>query len=88
MKEELSRKDSEQQAIYEPLKAYKTIYKDLHHKHVTAFFDELVKQSQIDVEANRQTVKRIQKHRKEHTRIQRQIRQQNAIRGVLVYSSS
>lgn len=82
MKEELGRKDHEEQMIYEPLQAYKMVYKDLHHKNVTEYFDVLVKKSQIDVEANRQTVKRIHKYRKEHTRIIRQIQRQNTVRAL------
>ncbi|NLC94623.1 MAG: hypothetical protein GX676_02900 [Bacilli bacterium] len=45
--------------IYEPLMAYKNVLKDLHHKNAEEYFEELVKKANIDVEANRETCKKI-----------------------------
>ena len=43
--------------IYDPLEEFSKKYKDLHKEHTTKFFDELVKQSGIDIGANQKTVK-------------------------------
>lgn len=42
--------------IYNPLEEYKTKYKNLHLDKTTAFFDELVKKSGVNIEENRKTV--------------------------------
>lgn len=44
--------------LLEPRKVYTSQLKDLHHQNAQEFFDDLVKKSQIDVEANRLTVKK------------------------------
>ena len=43
--------------IYNPLEEYETKLKDLHRKETEAFFEDLVKQSQVNIEENRETVK-------------------------------
>ena len=43
--------------ILEPLKAYNDIFKQKFNDTATTYFDELVKTSQIDVPANRKTIK-------------------------------
>ena len=45
--------------ILEPLKAYNDIFKQKFNDTATTYFDELVKTSQIDVPANRKTIKEI-----------------------------
>ena len=35
--------------IYDPLKSYQNIFREKHHTNTTAFFDELVKKSEINV---------------------------------------
>ncbi len=45
--------------ILEPLKAYNDIFKEKFNETTTTYFDELVKTSQIDVPANRKTIKEI-----------------------------
>ena len=84
MNEEMKRDGIETEPIYEPLKAYKSVYKDLHHQNVTEFFDGLVDKSQIDVELNRQTVKKINQKTKKHEQIVRKIRKQNTFRLLLI----
>ena len=44
----------EDDILLEPLKAYKSVYKDAVNEEAGKFFDELVEKSKIDVEANRQ----------------------------------
>lgn len=48
-----------QDDILEPLESYNKIYKDKFNEVTTNYFDELVKTSKIDVEANRKTIKEI-----------------------------
>ncbi len=44
-------------AIYNPLEEYENKYKDLHLNNTSAFFEELVSKSDIDIDTNRETVK-------------------------------
>ena len=43
--------------LLEPKLAYERIYKEKHHNNTIKYFDTLVKKSNIDIEANKQTVK-------------------------------
>ena len=43
--------------IYNPLEEYESKLKDLHGEKTTAFFQELVRQSGVDIEKNRETVR-------------------------------
>ena len=43
--------------IYSPLEDYESKFKNLHSENVKAFFDELVKKSNVNIEENRATVK-------------------------------
>ncbi|PXY03187.1 hypothetical protein DF185_03640 [Marinifilum breve] len=47
------------QEIYSPVRSYESIYKQLHHENTNSLFKDLVKKSQIDIEANRATNKQI-----------------------------
>ena len=47
--------------LLEPLKAYKSVYKDAVNDEAGKYFDELVEKSGIDVEANRITIKELKK---------------------------
>ena len=44
--------------IYDPLSEYESKYKDLHAENTGKFLEELVKKSGLDIEQNRQTVKK------------------------------
>lgn len=46
------------ETILTPLKGYNDVYKDLHHKNVIDYFDKLVKESKVDIAANKITVKK------------------------------
>ncbi|HQA56241.1 MAG TPA: hypothetical protein PLY58_04145 [Bacilli bacterium] len=71
--------------IFEPLLAYKNVYKDLFHKNTTEYFDSLVEKSQIDIEANRETNRKIKKHESERNEVVKKISKQNALRGFLIF---
>lgn len=43
--------------IYDPLEEYEKKYKNLHHENTSQFFRELVQQSGVDIEQNRETVR-------------------------------
>lgn len=45
--------------IHEPLELYKSKFKDLHSKNVSEFFEELVKKSAVDEEANKLTINKL-----------------------------
>ena len=47
--------------IYDPLKSYQNIFREKHHTNTTAFFDELVKKSEINIAENKQVVAEIDK---------------------------
>ena len=43
--------------IYNPLEEFETKYKDVHSQNTSQFFENLVQQSGIDIEQNRETVR-------------------------------
>lgn len=71
--------------IDEPLREYKQIYKDKHHQNVTEFIDDLVKKSNVDVEANRSTIKTIRKEEQKRDTIVKAIRKKSTLRGLLIF---
>ena len=44
--------------IDEPLDQYQKVYKDLHKENATKYIDALIEKSQVDVNQNRETVKK------------------------------
>lgn len=73
MSEEIERSEFNNDNIYEPLTAYKSVYKDLHHKNVTEYFDSLVEKSQVDVQLNKETNDNIVKVDAERYKVNKQI---------------
>lgn len=67
-----------------PLEQYKKIYKDLHNENVTHYIDDLIEKSKVDVELNRETVKKIRKLESEHLNIVKHIRKQNGLYALMV----
>ena len=63
----------DRQYIDEPLKQYQTVFKNLHHKHVTEFFEELVKKSGVNADENATTVKKIRAKEKERDLVMKKI---------------
>lgn len=66
--------------IYEPLDMYKRQLRDEHAKNVDACFDDLVKRSGVDVEANAHTLKEFRKKEKEVARLEEKHRKQSGLR--------
>ncbi len=51
--------------LLEPIKAYKSVYKQQVNDEAIRYFDELVERAQVDVEANRRTISELKTRRKE-----------------------
>lgn len=70
--------------IYDPLMEYKNKYGPNHKKNVEEYFDELVLKSNINVEENKETIKKIKtlNHKKETTK--RQISKYNTFRILMI----
>jgi hypothetical protein len=47
--------------IYEPLSQFKNVFKDKHRDNIEEYFNKLVEKSQVDINANKETVKQIRK---------------------------
>lgn len=59
--------------LLEPIKAYKAVYKQAVNDEACNFFDDLVKKSGIDVEANRQTIKELKNTQKKADEVNKKI---------------
>lgn len=59
-----------QDVIYEPLKEYDKVLRDMHNKNVETYYEELVKKSDVNVEENKNTVKEIKKLEEELKKIE------------------
>ncbi|MCH5171264.1 MAG: hypothetical protein J1F31_00290 [Erysipelotrichales bacterium] len=58
--------------LLEPRKTYARKLKDLHHKNSEDYFDELVKKSGINVEENKQTIKKLNSVNEERNKLKSQ----------------
>ncbi|MDF2698516.1 MAG: hypothetical protein K0Q49_72 [Haloplasmataceae bacterium] len=81
---ELNSTGLEDEGIYEPLIVYKNIYKDLHHKNTTEFFDALVEKSKIDLQLNKETNGQIKKFDTERKEIISRINKRTAVNVFLI----
>lgn len=70
--------------LFEPLKYYNTEAKEKHKSNVTSHFDDLVKQSRVDVEANRATVKKYKAELDKIDKINAKIRRFKLLFGLLI----
>lgn len=70
--------------IYEPLNEYKHIYKDLHDKNTKEYFNALVEKSLVDINLNKETVKKINKHKERLKKLNSQTSKYGTIRILLV----
>ncbi|MBR2505723.1 MAG: hypothetical protein IKB70_02095 [Bacilli bacterium] len=75
----------EDDILLEPLKAYKSVYKDAVNEEAGKFFDELVGKSKIDVEANRQTIKQYKKTLKEAEEVNKKLSGLKTGRGFSIF---
>ncbi|MDD5183014.1 MAG: hypothetical protein PHU02_02475, partial [Bacilli bacterium] len=71
--------------IYEPLIAYDKIFKKEHHKNVVDFFEELVKKSKLDKEANRLANKELVSLDKRRNSVQKKINNNKFLKGFLIF---
>ena len=59
--------------IYEPLEAYEGKLKDRHAEKTKSFFEALVKRSGVDIEKNRETVKRYETYQQDLKKLKRKL---------------
>lgn len=71
--------------IFEPLLAYKNVYKEAFNKNATEYIDKLVEKSAVDIETNRETNRKIKKNETERGEIVKKIGKQNFLRGFLIF---
>ena len=71
--------------IDEPLDQYQKVYKDLHKENATKYIDALIEKSQVDVNQNRETVKKIRKQEAERDLLVKHIKKQNGLKGFLIF---
>lgn len=79
--------DNNQTYIYEPLLAYKNILKDKHHENVVNYFNKLKEKSEVDVDLNKETVKKINKKKKELNVLNNTISRQKNIKTFYIITS-
>ncbi len=71
-------------ALLEPLKGYNSVYKDLHKENTIKFFEELTKQGQVDVEANKRTMNDYRAKQEEIKNIAKMLAKKRALRTFLI----
>jgi hypothetical protein len=84
MENDINNDGVEHENIYEPLMAYKNIYKDLHHQNTSDYFDSLVEQSQINVQLIKETNGKIKNLDSERLVIIKGIRKRTAVKILLI----
>ena len=77
--------NSDYMTLHQPLDSYKSTYKELHHKHVTEKLDSLVAASEVDISANKATVKDIRTNEKNRDNLAKTIRNNKSLRTFLVF---
>ena len=70
--------------IFEPLSAFKGVYKDKFDKNANDYFDELTKRSNIDIEANRKTNREIVKATADAEKLNKKISTRIGLRVFLI----
>lgn len=71
--------------IFEPLVAFKNVYKEAFEKNATEYFDSLVSKSQIDVDANRATSKKIKDADGGRNEVIKKLKNKTALNGFLIF---
>lgn len=71
--------------IFEPLAAYKNVYKNLFDQNANEYFNGLVEKSQIDIEANRETNRKIKKATAESEQLDKNIKSRAGWRGFVIF---
>ena len=76
--------DENTRFIDAPLDQYKKIFKDRHNENSTKYIDDLISKSKVNVEENRETVKKIRKLESEHQNIVKNISKYNGFFALLI----
>ena len=71
--------------LTEPVKAYNYFIKDAYHEAVVNFFDGITTENNIDVEANRFTVKQIEAYKKKIKETTNKLNGKKALKGFLIF---
>ncbi len=71
--------------MLEPLKFYENTAKALHDKNAKEYFDDLVKKSGVDVEANKKTVIKYKKQKKLVDHLEGKISKYKVLKGFLIF---
>ena len=74
-----------EEALLEPLKAYNFIYREKFKQRAEEYFDALKDKSGMDVEANRETIRKLRKLEAERNALQNKIKKQKALRGLTIF---
>lgn len=70
--------------IFEPLTSYKNIYKHKHEENTLELFNELEKKAQVDVAANKKTIRNLKAKQEEEKRLEKKINRNNILRVFLI----
>jgi len=84
MNEESFSSEFDGEHIFEPLFAYKNVFKDKHHENSTKYFENLVEKSQINIEENRVTNTEIKKLDKNRSDLVKQIKKFSGLRVLTI----
>jgi hypothetical protein len=71
--------------IYEPLRAYKNVYKDLFNQNAAEYFNDLVLKSGIDIEANRAKNREIANTKNKLNALLKELNSKNGLKGFLIF---
>ena len=71
--------------IHEPLDQYKNIFKDAHDKNSQEFIDNLIEKSGVNIEENRETVKKIRSSEVKRDNLVKEIQKKTGLRGFLIF---
>ncbi len=75
----------ESPVIFDPLQSYANVYRETHRKNTADYFEELIKQSKIDVNANHGTVASVKKKQAEIDVEAKKHKEQSGLRGFLIF---
>ena len=71
--------------LFEPVKLYKSELKQLHAENTKNYFEDLVKTTGVDEDANKETVKKINNTIAKIEREEKLLKKQKGIRGFLIF---
>lgn len=74
------------ETVLTPLKGYNDVYKELHHKNVVDYFNDLVKKSNVDINANKATVKKYNETLSILSTLKKSLSKYKFLRGLLIFT--